>query len=166
VANILSIDVVRADLGDEKHAEAVLALLSHYALDEMAGARPLPDAVRESVIAGLRAHPTTDIQLAFDGERAVGVAICFIAFSTFRAQRILNIHDLAVLDTERGKGIGRKLLGAVEVRARELGCCKLTLEVLEHNRRARGLYGSYGFGHFAPGEAQHTTFFLEKPISP
>jgi GNAT superfamily N-acetyltransferase len=32
-----------------------------------------------------------------------------------------------VLPAFRGKSVGRRLLDAVEAKARELGCCKLTL---------------------------------------
>ena len=37
------------------------------------------------------------------------------------------------------------LFAAIEQRARELGCCKLTLEVLENNHRARRVYAAAGF---------------------
>ena len=33
------------------------------------------------------------------------------------------------------KGVGRRLLEAVEGKARELRCCKLTLEVMDNNHR-------------------------------
>lgn len=51
-------------------------------------------------------------------------------------------------------------------RARQLGCCKLTLEVREDNERARSLYKSVGFGDFAPGADPTPTFFLEKRLEP
>jgi Acetyltransferase (GNAT) family len=47
--------------------------------------------------------------------------------------------------TCRGYGLGRRLLAALEHRARELGCCRLTLEVQENNRRVRAIYGHGGF---------------------
>jgi ribosomal protein S18 acetylase RimI-like enzyme len=33
----------------------------------------------------------------------------------------------------------------VERKARDMGCCKVTLEVLENNRRALNLYAAAGF---------------------
>lgn len=42
-------------------------------------------------------------------------------------------------------GEARAGVAAVERRARELGCCKVTLEVREHNHRARGVYAAAGF---------------------
>jgi ribosomal protein S18 acetylase RimI-like enzyme len=89
--------------------------------------------------------PTAHIFLAYAESRPVGIAVCFRGFSTFAAKQLINIHDLAVLPEFRGQGVGRKLLAAVEQKARELDCCKLTLEVQEHNQHARGLYESFGF---------------------
>jgi len=67
---------------------------------------------------------------------------------------------------EERAGVGRALLEAVEARALELGCCKLTLEVHEDNLRARRLYEHFGFeGHHVGGDVR-PTFFIEKPLSP
>lgn len=140
-----SLSIVSADLADPSHQEAILGLIDMYAREPAGGGRPLPGAVRSGLIAGLRGHPTTEVLLAFaDGEPA-GVAVCFRGFSTFAARPLLNIHDLAVRPDLRGRGIGKALLAAVEAKALSLGCCKLTLEVLETNRRARDVYHAFGF---------------------
>jgi ribosomal protein S18 acetylase RimI-like enzyme len=165
-------EIIRADLDRSAHAAGLLEVLASYAEDPMGGGSPLPDRVRDAVVDGLKRHPTTEILLAFAGDEPVGMAVCFVGFSTFRASRILNVHDLAVVPQHRGRGVGRQLLAAVETRARELGCCKLTLEVLESNERARGLYASFGFGDFAPSEtrgegagAATRTLFLDKLLA-
>ncbi len=111
----------------------------------MGNGRDLPEAVQKSLVDGLREHPTTLIFLAFDEDRPVGMATCFVGFSTFAARRIINIHDLHVPAEFRHKGIGRRLLEAVEAKARLLDCCKLTLEVQENNRVALALYRRFGF---------------------
>jgi ribosomal protein S18 acetylase RimI-like enzyme len=96
---------------------------------------------------------------------AVGVAVCFVGFSTFKARPLLNIHDLAVIPTHRGRGVGRKLLDAVERKARERGCCSVTLEVLEKNVGARRLYAAAGFGQPTYNEGQGGgALFLSKPL--
>jgi hypothetical protein len=51
----------------------------------------------------------------------------------------------------------------VERRARSRGCCKLTLEVQDDNRRARALYESFGFADFVVGDPAPTRF-LCKPL--
>jgi len=52
---------------------------------------------------------------------------------------------MAVLESNRGAGLGRSLLNAAVGWARDRGCYKVTLEVWPHNTRARRLYESGGF---------------------
>jgi RimJ/RimL family protein N-acetyltransferase len=52
---------------------------------------------------------------------------------------------MAVLESNRGAGLGRSLLNAAVGWARDRGCHKVTLEVWPHNTRARRLYESGGF---------------------
>ena len=94
----------------------------------------------------------------------MGVAVCFVGFSTFKARPLVNIHDLGVLAAHRGRGIGTRLMAAVEAKARALGCCKLTLEVFEHNRRARQVYAKLGFAQAMYQEAAGGALFLAKPL--
>ena len=65
----------------------------------------------------------------------------------------------------RGRGIGRALLAEAEARAQARGCVKLTLEVLESNARARGLYYSHGFRDFELAGVVRRTLFLSKPLA-
>ena len=127
-----SIRVLEADLSLPEHRQAVVDLVDAYAQDPMGNGEPLPAEVRAVLAERLREHPTTHILIAWQGTDPVGIAVCFRGFSTFNARPLLNIHDLAVLPSCRGLGVGRMLLEAVERKARELGCCKLTLEVLEN----------------------------------
>jgi ribosomal protein S18 acetylase RimI-like enzyme len=135
----------RANLADPADAADVLRLIDAYARDPRGGGVPLAPALRERLVPGLAAHPTTCIWLAFEGTEAVGVCVGFIGYSTFHARPLLNIHDLAVLPGQRGRGVGHALLAAAESHARAAGCCKLTLEVLEDNLPARRLYARFGF---------------------
>jgi GNAT superfamily N-acetyltransferase len=140
-----SYTVTEADLSDPAHQAATFSMMDAYARDDMGDGRPLSDWSREHLIAGLREHPTTLVFLAFRGAEPVGIATCFRGFSTFAARPLLNISDYFVLPPCRGHGLGRRLLEAIEQRARELGCCRLTLEVQENNHRARAIYGAAGF---------------------
>ena len=137
--------ILRADLDRADHQAAVVRLTAAYALDGMANGEPLPADVLERLIPGLRAHPTTLVFLASLGGQFVGLATCFVGFSTFAARPVINLHDLCVLAPHRSRGIGRALLEAVEAEAVERGCAKVTLEVLELNRPARALYERHGF---------------------
>lgn len=56
-----------------------------------------------------------------------------------------HITNIAVKNTERGRGIGRFLLGQIIDLAKRLGINYLTLEVKDSNIPAIRLYESYGF---------------------
>ena len=157
--------VVReADLGSADDAEAIVTLIDMYAREPMGGGARLERGVRDALVPGLRAHPTTLVFLALASGQPVGVAVCFRGFSTFAARPLVNIHDLAVRPGYRGGGIGRRLLESVESRARGLGCCKLTLEVRGDNRIAQGLYRSFGFEGTANGGGRAQMLFWEKRL--
>lgn len=158
------IAVLQADLENSRHQQAIVELVSAYARDPMGGGRDLPADVRRDLVPGLRDHPTTVVFLALDGETPVGIAVCFIGFSTFAARPLINIHDLAVVDRYRGRGIGRRLLEHVEAHARRLGCCKLTLEVLAENTTAQALYRAAGFANVMDGGTAARVWFLEKRL--
>ena len=161
----MRVDVRRADLTDPHDAVGIVTVIDSYAVEPIGGGRPLPPDVRERLVPALRNHPTTLVLLAYADEQPVGVAVCFFGLSTFKARPLLNIHDLAVLPSYRGGGVGRALLRAVEEHARREGCCKLTLEVRDDNARARALYRSFGFEDFAVGDDSTPTRFLGKPLS-
>ncbi len=156
--------IVEADLHNTRHQHAIIQLLDEYSQEPIIGGKPLAASVRNELIAGLQQHPTTEVLLAFVDDQAVGIAVCFLGFSTFAAKRLLNLHDLAVAAKFRGQGIGRALLEAVETKAQALSCCKVTLEVLEDNTRARRAYQVTGFLPRADDSTERQTLFLSKPI--
>jgi len=158
------IRIVEADLSLPAHQEAVLAMVDAYSRDAMGDGKPLDPDVRTQLIPGLMRHPTTLIFLAFDGDQPIGAAVCFIGFSTFAAKPLINIHDFVVVPTSRGKGIGRRLLEVVEAKARELGCCKLTLEVMDKNQQAVRMYQAAGFERYALQEEAGAAIFMSKPL--
>jgi GNAT superfamily N-acetyltransferase len=159
-----SIRYLQADLDNAEHAATVLALVDAYSRDPMGDGAPLDPEVRERLIPGLRRHPTTLIFLAYDGATPVGVAVCFLGFSTFSAKPLVNLHDVCILPAHRARGVGRGLLAAVEAKARELGCCKLTLEVLDKNDRALRTYFAAGFKRYSLQPGAGEAIFLTKPL--
>jgi len=145
--------IAPADLDRPADRIAVVAVLDAYARDPMGGGAPLAPAVAAALPDRLAAVPQARVWLARDPDGTpVGVAVCFIGFSTFAARPLLNLHDLAVLASHRGRGIGRQLLATVEQAARALGCCKITLEVRDDNATAQALYRRVGYGD---GAASH-----------
>lgn len=139
------IRIIEADLSLPEHGAAVVRLLDAYARDGMGLGCALSDSVRERLVDGLHRHPTRLVFLAELQGEPVGLAVCFLGYSTFAARPLINIHDLAVLPEFRQRGIAARLLEAVEARARELDCCRVTLEVRVDNAVARSLYQTRGF---------------------
>jgi len=152
--------IVDADLSRTEHGDATVELLNAYSMDPMGDGKPLAESTRQELIPALRRHPTTMVFLAYREAEPVGLAICFLGFSTFASRPLVNIHDFYVTPACRGAGVGRRLLAAVEKRAREMGCCKLSLEVQENNHRARRVYAAAGFARtmYVP-EAGGSLFF-------
>ena len=159
-----AISITEADLSNPLHQAATVLMMDAYARDEMGDGRPLSHWAREHLIAGLREHPTTLVFLAFRGDEPVGIATCFRGFSTFAARPLINISDFFVLPACRGHGLGRRLLEAIEVRARALGCCRLTLEVQENNHRARAIYGAAGFAQAVYVAEAGGSLYMAKPL--
>jgi ribosomal protein S18 acetylase RimI-like enzyme len=154
----MTLEVRLANLDSAADAAAIVAVLDSYASDPRGGGTPLSADVKARLVPGLAAHPTTRVWLAFDAGQAIGLCVGFTGFSTFRAQPLVNIHDLAVVPGRRGGGVGRALLTAVEQHARDAGCCKLTLEVQEDNHPARLLYERFGFRDVVYGDSGPTRF--------
>ena len=159
-----SFSLLEANLNDEDQAAEVLRLLDAFSSDPFGGGHPLSEKVRTKVIDGLREFPTTRIYLACEGAEAVGFAICFLSYSTFRARRILNIKDYFVPHTHRGRGIGRRLMDFVAERARAEDCCLLTLEVQENNERARAIYAAAGFEQATYVPEAGGALYMQKPL--
>ncbi len=154
----------RIDYRDPKEAAEMVRLLDDYARSPMGGAEGLAEEVRERLPKAMAQRPDALTLLAYDGERAVGLCNAFEGFSTFYAKPLLNIHDIYVDPEYRGQGIARALLAEAERIARERGCCKMTLEVLEGNRAAQASYRRFGFESYRLDPEKGVAQFWQKPL--
>ncbi|MEK6249743.1 MAG: GNAT family N-acetyltransferase, partial [Planctomycetales bacterium] len=136
--------IVEVDYSSPKHCASVEQLINEYVQDPLETGQPLREDVRTRLVRGLQENPTL-VLLAQQDEAYVGIAVCLRGYTTFSARPALNIHDLAVTSTCRGQGVGSALLEAVEERARQSDCARLTLEVRAANQDARRLYERFGF---------------------
>ena len=160
----MSVQINKVDYNNSKQASELLQLLENYALDPQGGGEALKDYTKKNLIDKLKKSSIAVSFIAYENKIPVGLANCFYGFSTFNAKSLLNIHDLVVKDGLRGKGIGTKLLSAVEQEAKDSGCCKVTLEVLKNNKRAQRVYKSFGFGGYNLGEVENSALFWEKKL--
>jgi ribosomal protein S18 acetylase RimI-like enzyme len=161
-----NVSIIRADYHHPAHARDLILLLDAYSRDPMGGNHPLSDYSREHLVPRLAATPHARTWLAYADEQPAGLLNAFLGFSTFAAQPILNLHDIAVLPAHRGRGLSRQLMATAEAHARELSCCKLTLEVLSGNAVATAAYRKLGFTGYALDPAYGTAQFWEKPLPP
>jgi GNAT superfamily N-acetyltransferase len=106
--------------------EATEALLRTHGF----GPRPIFEAVLAEVV-----EPEN---------QAVGFALYFFTFSTFKARPTLYLEDLFVRPEARGRGIGRRLLAHLARTAVERDCGRMEWSVLDWNTPARDFYFKLG----------------------
>ncbi|SDW59684.1 Acetyltransferase (GNAT) family protein [Pseudomonas syringae] len=156
--------VLQASYTNPVHADAIGFVLNEYSLDAMGTGRPLSADTRQQLAIELAKRPHAFSVLAFVSGEPVGLINCFEGFSTFACRPLVNIHDVAVISTYRGMGISQKMLTKVEEIARQRGCCKLTLEVLEGNEVAQGAYRKMGFDNYQLNPEMGRAMFWQKAL--
>jgi GNAT superfamily N-acetyltransferase len=159
------IDIVNADLLDPSHGLAIVALLNEYANDDMGGNCELSDFAKQNLVCELQKRHGVHVILAYYDNIPAGLSICFEGFSTFACKPLLNIHDLMVSKDFRGLGIAKRLLFKAEEIARSLGCCKLTLEVLEGNSVAQAAYNACGYASYQLNAKGGKALFWQKKLA-
>lgn len=159
-------DVVEADLARPEHAQAVVGLLDEYAHDPMGGGSGLSAYTKQNLIAELRKRDTARAILAFVDDDPAGLLIAFEGFSTFACRPLLNIHDVVVSSAYRGRRLSSRMLSKAEAVALDMGCCKLTLEVLEGNTIAQAAYRAFGFSGYELDPEKGRALFWEKKLPP
>ena len=162
----MPMQVLPVDFTQPAHREALVMLLDAYAQDPMGGAEGLSQDVKDRLCNELARRPLAFSFIAWERTdahiQAIGLINCFEGYSTFKAKPLLNIHDIAVLPSHRGAGVGQALLAAAEILARQRGCCKLTLEVLTGNDCALSSYLRFGFAPYALDPAAGHASFMQK----
>ncbi len=107
-----------------------------------------PDAVRVAP-AALRAQlasarPPFECLLAEVEGEAVGFALFFPTYSTWRGAACIHLEDLFVAEPWRRRGIGRALLRRLAALAAARGAARLEFAVLDWNATARAFYRALG----------------------
>ena len=160
----MNIDVFTLNYQDRVQAQDMLFLLENYALDPMGGATALSQAVRDNLASELAKLPQAFSVICYVEGKPAGLVNCFEAFSTFKCKPLINIHDLVVSSEYRGLGLSQKMLHYVEAVAKQKGCCKITLEVLEGNQVAKNAYLKFGFAGYELDPKMGKAVFWEKTL--
>lgn len=128
----------------EKDAAAihamVVALARHIGKAEFVTSSV--DSIRSK---GFGAKPAFEALIADRGGEAVGLALFFYEFSTWRGQRGVFVQDLYVAEGMRGTGLGRRLLAELGARGMKGGADYIKLSVDSMNRSAAAFYERLGF---------------------
>jgi GNAT superfamily N-acetyltransferase len=82
--------------------------------------------------------------LAERDDEAIGYALYFENYSTFRGLPVLYMEDLFVVPAARGSGAGFALLRAVVEAAVRRGCCEVAWNVLDWNKPSIDFYERAG----------------------
>jgi GNAT superfamily N-acetyltransferase len=93
---------------------------------------------------GFGERPIFEAILAEAGGQAVGFALYFFTFSTFKARPTLYLEDLFVRPEARGRGVGRRLLAELARIAADRDCGRMEWAVLDWNTPARDFYFKLG----------------------
>jgi len=161
----MSTTIILADYSNPAHQAAIIELLDEYARDPMGGGTGLSNWVKENLLSTLADTANAFSILALVDGAPAGLINCFQTLSTFKCKPLVNIHDVMVSKALRGKGLSTVMLQEVEKIARQRGCCKLTLEVLEGNSIARKAYEKFGFSGYELDPAMGKAMFWEKPLT-
>jgi GNAT superfamily N-acetyltransferase len=76
--------------------------------------------------------------------KLVGCALYFYTYSSFLARKTLYLEDIFVLESHRGKGIGRDLFARCVNEAKKNDCGRMEWAVLTWNKNAIEFYEKLG----------------------
>ncbi|WP_022940018.1 GNAT family N-acetyltransferase [Psychromonas hadalis] len=156
--------LVETDLTNEKHANAYLSLMSHYACDPMGGGEDLSDFAKENLVSSLLKRDDVITLLIFKEDKPAALLTAIEGFSTFYCKPLFNIHDVIVFKAFRGLGLTTMLFSEIEKIAKQRKYCKITLEVLSGNEIAKNAYKKLGYADYQLDPAQGNALFWSKSL--
>lgn len=143
----MAIPIRHAAADDQPFAEALCRRLVEFPLAAWRTPEEIIEADRRLIEAFFLAPPDGHALLIAerDGARA-GIAFLESPTDYFTRRPHAHLGVLCVAREHEGHGVGRALLDACVAWAQARGSDRLTLSAMVNNRRARALYGRYGFG--------------------
>ncbi|MDD2419034.1 MAG: GNAT family N-acetyltransferase [Bacteroidales bacterium] len=99
-----------------------------------------PELLHQSLFVKKQA----EVLIGYENDVAVGFALYFFNFSTFKGRACLYLEDIFISPQFRGKGYGKKLFRELAVIAVERECDRFDWAVLDWNTPSIGFYKSLG----------------------
>jgi GNAT superfamily N-acetyltransferase len=106
--------------------------------------KKIRNTVRDIATALTGDPPAIHAFIAEKNGKPVGLAICFLNFSTWRGSPGVYVQDIFVAANARGAGLGKKLLQAVAAWGQQRGADHLRLSVDPKNVAACQFYTNVG----------------------
>lgn len=132
-----------------RRARAEDAPVIHRLLTELEQGMGMQGAVKRKagdiLHYGFSDTPFFEALIAWQGARAVGLALYFREFSTWRGSPGIYVQDLYVSEETRGSGLGRRLLESIVERSRSWGATYCKLAVYNEDEAALSFYRHFGF---------------------
>ena len=89
--------------------------------------------------------PWVHVLVAEDDTGLIGYAALVPKLRFHDGERSMDLHNLHVIATMRGKGVGRALIDASAAHARKLGCAVMWIGTDPQNFNAQNMYLHFGF---------------------
>lgn len=128
--------------GQKEDMNSVLELIVELALFEK-----LPNeveiTVEDLINDGFSENSKFNVFVAEENSVIVGAALFYERYSTWKG-RIIHLEDLIVTHEKRGLGMGVALYKSVLKHGYDLGCKRITWDVLDWNTSAKDFYKSTG----------------------
>ena len=156
--------VAKVDYNNPTQMAQLISLLQMYAKDPMGGGGAIKDETIEALPEALAKRAFMHSFIVYEDETPMAFSNCIESFSTFSGKGVMNIHDFAVRPECRGKNVSQFLINGIQEYAKQIGCTKLTLEVLEGNKSAIRAYEKAGFSAYQLSPEMGNAMFWQKVI--
>jgi len=127
--------------GEKEDLPRVLELIKELATYERAP-HEVTNTVELMEQDGFGPRPIYGFFVAETEKGIVGVSIYYWRYSTWKGKR-LYLEDIVVTETERGKGIGKKLFDRTLQHALDENCSGMMWQVLDWNEPAINFYKKF-----------------------
>jgi ribosomal protein S18 acetylase RimI-like enzyme len=151
------VEVRRADVGDVADIGHLLHDFNTEYDDPTPGPAALASRLEELLEGG-------DTVVLLAGEGPDGLAVLRFRLAIWSSGLECYLAELYVKPDRRGRGLGRALMQAVLISARERGADSIDLGTDETDVAARHLYQSFGFSHRTGGDNGPVMYVYERDL--
>lgn len=128
--------------GIETDLPQVLKLVKELAVYEKA-LHEVNNTLENMKEDGFGREPVFGFFVAEKEGKVIGLSLYYYRYSTWKGKR-LYLEDLIVTESERGTGVGKRLMDATIQYAREQKCTGMMWQALDWNEPALKFYETYG----------------------